>query len=367
MDSHGRPGTPPPFAALGWTANRARAFARQAAAGLVPGRVVSSAGTLAVTGAGTTEVIIQRRFAREAAERTAYPAVGDWLALEVLEGDLSRMALREVLPRSGTFVRNRLSDGQPQVLAANVDVAFLVSGLDHDLNLRRLERYLVLARDGDVTPVVVLNKVDVALDLERAVSEVHAIAAGTRVVVTSAVEGTGLDELRTFLGTGQTACLLGSSGVGKSTITNALLGVQRQVVRELREDDSKGRHTTSHRELFALPDGGLLIDTPGLRTVGVMGDSDAVGATFDEIETLARACRFRDCRHDVEPGCAVRSALEAGTLSADRLASHHKLEAERQSVELRADIRARREADRQLGRFYKSAKKRARHHERDRD
>jgi ribosome biogenesis GTPase len=329
-----------------------------ASAGLVPGRLVSSVGDgLAITDAGPTELVIQRRFARDATSAADYPAVGDWLALEPVSEQPRQAALREILPRTGTFMRQRLSDGQPQVLAANVDTAFLVSGLDHDLNLRRIERYLVLALDGGVTPVVVLNKVDIALDLARAVAEVHGVAAGTRVMVTSAIDGTGLDELASLLEPGTTACLLGSSGVGKSTITNALLGEERQVVRELREDDSKGRHTTSHRELFVVPGGGLLIDTPGLRTVGVLGEGESVQATFDEVESLARSCRFSDCRHETEPGCAVRAALEDGTISADRLASHHKLEAERRYAELRSDERARREADRKLGRFFKRHKK----------
>ena len=350
--------TPLSFEQLGWSADRAAAFAPHTVAGLLPGRVVSSAGSgQAITRAGLAEIIIQRRFARQAESRADLPAIGDWLALEPLPGNPSQVALREVLPRTSTFIRQRLSDGQPQVLAANVDVAFLVAGLDHDLNLRRIERYLVLARDGGVTPVVVLNKVDIALDLSGAVSDVHSVAAGTRVVVTSALEGTGLDELRSFIEPGTTSCLLGSSGVGKSTLTNALLGDARQEVKALRQDDSKGRHTTTHRELFALPGGGLLIDTPGLRTVGVLGESGAVQATFDEIETLARACRFSDCRHDTEPGCAVRAAIEAGTLSGARLASHHKLEAERHAAQLRADERARREAERRLGRFYRQHKK----------
>ena len=279
-------------------------------------------------------------------------------ALERLGTD-TPVAERDIVLYCGTGGRSALADAQ--VLAANVDVAFLVSGLDHDLNLRRIERYLVLALDGGVTPVVVLNKVDIALDLERAVTEVHAIAAGTRVLVTSAVDGTGLDELTSYLGPGLTACLLGSSGVGKSTITNALLGEDRQVVKELRDDDSKGRHTTTHRELFVLPSGGLLIDTPGLRTVGVLGETDAVQATFDDLATLARRCRFADCRHETEPGCAIRAAIEAGTLSADRLASHHKLESERRSAELRADERARRDADRKRGKFFKQHKKELKH------
>ena len=154
-----------------------------------------------------------------------------------------------------------------------------------------------------------------------------------------------------------TACLLGSSGVGKSTITNALLGEGRQVTKALREDDSKGRHTTTNRELFALPTGGLLIDTPGLRTVGVLGENDAVRATFGEVDSVARECRFSDCRHESEPGCAVRAAIEAGTLAPERVASHHKLEAERHYAELRSDERARREADRKRGRFFKQHKK----------
>lgn len=349
----------PSLDALGWTAARTRAFAVHAAAKLVPGRVISSADGRAMTATGPTEVVMQRRFAREAGSRVDLPAVGDWLALEPISTNPSQAALRAVLPRTGTFIRNRLSDGQPQVLAANVDIAFLVSGLDLDLNLRRIERYLVLALDGGVTPVVVLNKVDVAVDLDGAVSEVHHVAAGTRVIVSSALTGTGLDEIRGYLVPGTTACLLGSSGVGKSTLTNALLGEERQLVRELRQDDSKGRHTTTHRELFATPGGGLLIDTPGLRTVGVLEDSAALEASFSEIETIARGCRFSDCGHGSEPGCAVQAALDIGTLSAARFSSHQKLEAERRSVELRADDRARRHADRQRGRFYRHAGRQA--------
>lgn len=343
------------LAALGWSAQRARAFAHHAAAGLIPGRMTSSASGRAMTASGPTEVILQRRFTREVATRTDLPAVGDWLALESMTDHPAQAALREVLPRDGAFVRNRLSDGRPQVLAANVDTAFLVSSLDHDLNLRRIERYLVLALDGGVLPVVVLNKVDVALDLERAVSEVHHIAAGTRVIVSSAIVGTGMEEIRSLLEPGTTACLLGSSGVGKSTLTNALLGEQRQLVKASREDDSKGRHTTTHRELFAVPGGGMLIDTPGLRTVGVLEDQGALDASFSEIEAIARDCRFSDCSHESEPGCAVQVALASGELSPARYESHRKLEAERRGVELRADERARRQAERQQGRFYRRA------------
>jgi len=230
-----------------------------------------------------------------------------------------------------------------------------VSGLDHDLNLRRVERYLVLAFDAGVTPVVVLNKVDLAVDIEQHVTRVHRVAAGTRIVVASALTGAGLPEIRALLTPGTTACLLGSSGVGKSTITNALLGEARQAVNPLREDDGRGRHTTTRRELIALPGGGLVIDTPGLRTVGLPGDAAGLAATFAEIDGMARLCRFRDCRHEGEPGCAVQAALDDGAISADRIESHRKLEAERRWVGLRADSRARRAADRRLGRIYRRA------------
>jgi ribosome biogenesis GTPase len=203
----------------------------------------------------------------------------------------------------------------------------------------------------------VLNKADVAQDLDAALTAVGAVASGAPILVASATTGRGLEPIRALIEPGATACLLGSSGVGKSTMTNALLGEQRQVVKALREDDSRGRHTTSHRELFLLAEGGLLIDTPGLRTVGVLGDSSSVQASFEDVEVVARACRFTDCQHDGEPGCAVATAIEAGTLSPERLASHRKLEAERRSVELRADQRAKREADRELGRFYRRAGK----------
>jgi ribosome biogenesis GTPase len=342
------------LAELGWTRQREVAFGRSALAGLVPGRVVTSGGAaVAMTRGGPVDVVVQRRARREAVGPAGLPAVGDWLALEPVSSAPPTAALRDVLPRAGTIARRRADGGETQVLAANVDVAFLVAGLDHDLNMRRLERYLVLAFDGGVAPVVVLNKADIALDLEAAVSEVHAIAAGARVVVASALSGVGLEELRALLPRGSTGCLLGSSGVGKSSITNALLGRERQAVRALREDDSRGRHTTTSRELFAIPDAGLLIDTPGLRTVGITPAEDGLALSFAEVEQLALACRFNDCRHEDEPGCAVRTALDEGRLGAERLASHRKLEAERRWLRERDDVRARRAGERRVGRLYK--------------
>lgn len=339
---------------LGWSPELAAAFVPHAAHGLTPGRVVSSGGALvAATAGGPVEVILRRRRQAVTEGDEAAAAIGDWLALEPLPGEPGRAILRDILPRRGTIVRARASDGRPQVLAANLDLAFLVSGLDHDLNPRRIERYLLLAAQAGVTPIVILNKVDIAHDLQHAVSEVHAVAPGTRVVVSSALTGVGLEEMRSQLGPGLTACLLGSSGVGKSSLTNALLGEQRQAVHALREDDSRGRHTTSSRALFQLPGGGLLIDTPGLRTVGVIGDERSLDASFADVVALARRCRFTDCGHDSEPGCAVRAAIEEGLLPPGRLASHRKLEAELRSVALRADVREERAESRRMGRLYR--------------
>jgi len=341
---------------LGWSADRAASFTPHSLAGLVPGRVTSAGGaTVAATREGALQVVVQRRSRRDLEADVGLPAVGDWLALEPVSADPPTAALRAVLPRRGTIVRSRVAGDGDQVLAANVDVAFLVSGLDHDLNLRRLERYLVVAYDGGVTPVVVLNKADIALDLDAAVSDVHAIAAGTRVVVASALLGDGIDELRALLPPASTGCLLGSSGVGKSSIMNALLGETRQDVRALREDDSKGRHTTTRRELFGVPGAGLLIDTPGLRTVGITSAEHGLAASFADVDRFARTCRFADCRHEGEPGCAVQAALEDGRLDADRFASHRKLEAEQAWLRSRDDVRARRATERRWGRLYRSA------------
>lgn len=338
---------------LGWTPQRAASFGSRARDGLRPGRVVSSGGIVRAQMADGPVEVIRPRHRPYASDEDASPAVGDWLALEPLPAEPGRAVLRAVLPRRGTLVRGRSEDGRPQVLATNLDLALLVSGLDQDLNPRRIERYLLLAVEAGVRPVVILNKSDIAVDLPRAVSEVHAVVPGTRVLVSSAVTGDGVEEIRAHLAPGLTACLLGSSGVGKSSLTNALLGAERQVVRAIREDDSRGRHTTTSRELFPVPGGGLLIDTPGLRTVGVIGDEASLAASFEDVATLALQCRFGDCGHQGEPGCAVRAAIEDGRLPAGRLASHRKLEAELRSAAIRADARSERAEGRRLGRLYK--------------
>jgi ribosome biogenesis GTPase len=347
-----------PSLGLGWDAGWAAAFAPFEGAGRRPARVVAVHRETSIVRDGLTgtdrPAVVTGQFRREAPAPSDYPAVGDWLVLEPTApeaGPDDPAIIAAILPRRSAF-RRRLADasrrgaaetgnlGAEQVMAANVDVAFLVAGLDHDFNARRLERYLAVASSSAVSPVIVLNKADVAHDLEGRLVEVAAIAPGVPVVILSALTGDHLADLGTHLHPGRTSVVLGSSGVGKSTLVNALLGEQRQATAAVRADDSRGRHTTTHRELFVLPGGALLIDTPGIRALEVIGADEGLEAAFDEIVELATRCRFSNCRHGDEPGCAVRGAVADGALSAERLASHQKLEREQAYVERKGDPRA---------------------------
>jgi ribosome biogenesis GTPase len=341
--------------ALGWDPSWAAAFEPFAAEGRRPARVIAVHKETAIVREGAVladrSAVVSGRFRFDVVVASDYPAVGDWVALEPDEapanGADSHAVIAAVLPRRSAF-RRRASDSSrrregsiadDQIIAANVDVAFLVAGLDGDFNLRRLERYLAVAWASGVLPVVVLNKADVADDLDGRLVAVEAIAPGVPIVVLSALTGDHVTDLTPHLGEGRTAVVLGSSGVGKSTLVNALLGEQRQSTGAVREGDSRGRHTTTHRELFALASGALLIDTPGIRSLEVAGADAGVEEAFDDINELAATCRFSDCRHEGEPGCAVRSAVADGRISEARLASHRKLEREAAHAERRGDPR----------------------------
>jgi ribosome biogenesis GTPase / thiamine phosphate phosphatase len=320
---------------LGWNDDVARQF-EDHAAGLAPGRVsVQHRGSwLVVTEERDDLVEITGRLRHEAGPGEL-PVVGDWVGL--CDG-----LIDEVLPRSSRFSRKMpFTEVAEQVLVANVDVAFLVMGLDErDFNLRRLERYLTTAWEGGATPVIVLNKVDLAVDLERQIGETETVAFGVPVHAVSAETGEGVDDLRRHVAAGQTAVLLGSSGVGKSTIINRLLGEERFRTNDVRAD-GRGRHTTTHRELVPVPGGGVIIDTPGLRELQLWETDGGLDQTFVDIAELIAQCRFSDCQHRTEPGCAVKAALGDGSLPAERWESYLKLQRELAHLERKLDPRLR--------------------------
>jgi len=337
--------TGPGLREIGFVGPVAESFAPFAAQGLVPGRVVAGhTGLLRVrTEQGEELAAVAGSLRHQARGPDERPAVGDWVALRPREAG-HRTVVQAMLPRRTAFVRRAAGKRDvAQVLAANVDTVFLVMGLDGDFSLRRIERALVLAWESGAFPVVLLNKADVCDDVPARRAEVEAVAPGVTVLVIAAKPGEGLDSLAPWLVPGQTVALLGSSGVGKSTIVNRLLGREKQKTREVLATDQRGRHTTSHRELILLPGGALLLDTPGLREIQLWSDETGLEAAFGDVHELASGCRFTDCRHGSEPGCAVRAAVEEGRLDAARLDSFRKLQAELRALEIREDPLKRRE------------------------
>lgn len=327
---------------LGWNEFFAQSFERDRHPNYTVGRVAlehRGAYTL-YTEQGELTGEVSGKLRHQATGLDHFPAVGDWVVLEVRTGD-RRATIHRILPRKSKFSR-QVAGGktEEQVVAANVDTVFLVSGLDHDFNPRRIERYLLLTWESGANPVVVLNKADVRDDLEDCIAEVEAIAPGVPIIALSALHHQGFDLLKTYLKPGDTVALLGSSGVGKSTITNALMGTERHAVQSVRTSDSHGRHTTTHRELLLLPSGGLIMDTPGMREIQIWAGEDSLQDTFADIEAIAEQCRFRDCRHTTEPGCAIQQALNDGRLDHHRLANYQKLQKEVAYLARRQDQRS---------------------------
>ncbi len=339
----------------GWN-SRVAASVADAADGFAAGAATTPARVLAVDrdqwtlrlADGERDGRLGGRFRASVDVGSQLPATGDWVLVDRPEAEIGPVRIVALLPRASAFSRSTRERGRgapgaadEQVVAANVDAVFLVSGLDNDLNPRRLERYLALAWSSGADPVVVLNKADVAIDLNAAVRAVEKVARGVPVIVVSALELLGLDALGAWLRPGATVALLGSSGVGKSSLANALLGEERQATSAVRARDSRGRHTTTRRELIRLPGGALLLDTPGMRALELWDDGSGLEAAFDDVAEVAARCRFGDCRHEGEPGCAVLAAVDSGELPAERLASHRKLAREVRSVEIRSDPLAR--------------------------
>jgi ribosome biogenesis GTPase len=328
----------------GWSDALQRQFEVHAAEGLVPARVlVQQRGHYEiVAGTGERTAALASKFAREA-EEGGYPVAGDWVAIAAQDDGAA--FIRAVVPRKGVFVRRAAGPGvaRMQIVAANVDVALLVASLNGDLNVRRIERYLAAAWESGAEPVIVLTKADACEDVEALKSDVEAVAFGVPVHTVSAVTGEGLDALRAHLLPGRTAVLVGSSGAGKSTLVNAFAGEALMLTRAISADGQRGRHTTTHRELVLLPSGALILDTPGMRELGLWDADAGVAAAFADVESLMTQCRFSDCHHRAEPGCAVRAALDGGTLDAARWESYGKLQRELHFERNKTDWQSRQE------------------------
>jgi ribosome biogenesis GTPase / thiamine phosphate phosphatase len=328
---------------LGWDEARAREFEPWAGKPAhQPGRVLIGFNYLYRVGieGGEIDAVLAGRLKHHAERQGELPAVGDWVAVRKRPEE-DRGAIVAVLQRRSRFSRRMAGNvTDEQVVAANVDVIFIVMALDDDFSIRRLERYLLMARESGATPVVLLTKPDLSADLPGDVADVVAAAGDVPVHVLSPKLNQGLEQVAPYVAGGRTAALLGSSGVGKSTIINRLIGADVQKTREVRESDSKGRHTTTHRELVVLPDGGLMIDTPGMRELQLWDASESVRGTFEDVEALAGECHFTDCRHRGEPRCAVKTAVDEGRIPPDRLASYLQLQDELAYLARQQDERA---------------------------
>jgi ribosome biogenesis GTPase len=342
---------------LGYSAHWQELFAPYAAQGLAPARVVRSArgSAIVATEAGVLRAKPAAALMKSPGGAERLPAVGDWVA--VLAGDGLEVPLIEaVLGRSSAIVRGDPGESGVQVLAANIDIVFVVHSIALEPNVRRIERELSLAWESDAVPVMVLTKADLSSSPEDALAAVAAVALDTDIHVTSARTGLGIETLLSYVAGRRTAVLIGPSGAGKSTLINALLGEERQATRAVRVHDGRGRHTTIARELVPMLNGGLIVDTPGLRALGLTGSEEGIEAAFPDVIAAAERCRFRDCAHSGEPGCAVRAAVATGDLPAERLESYLKLVGEARVAAAKTDPRLRAAEQRKWKTVAKAAK-----------
>lgn len=355
---------------LGWGDFFAQHFEELGGDGFLPARVAREQreSYLIIGEHGELAAEVSGKLRHAAQSRADFPAVGDWVAVAVRE-DEKRATIHAVLPRKSSFSRKAVLGGgkkdsggrtDEQILAANIETVFLLSGLDNDFNIRRIERYLTVAWDSGASPVIILNKLDLSEDPASCIQEVEAVAFGVPVHPISAKAAEGIEALHEYLQPAKTVAFLGSSGVGKTTLINTLSGEERGKVQEVREDDSRGRHTTTTRELMLLPSGAMVIDTPGLRELQVWSDEESLQRAFGDIEELAQSCRFRDCRHESEPGCAVRAALRDGVLDQKRFRNYLRLQKELAYLALRREKggmrRSEREWDKKVRRHFEDVK-----------
>ncbi len=353
---------------LGWNSRLAAQFEAMGLSQCIAARVVRAHGRLNVVMCEQGELTCEMtgRLRHEAEGTGDLPALGDWVAIEARPNE-NAGTIQARLPRFSKFSRKAAGERtDEQVIAANINTALLMTGLDNNFNLRRIERYLTLTWNSGADAVIVLNKADMCDDVDAYVAEVEQIARGAPVHAISAASGEGVPALDEYLFEGRTIVALGSSGVGKSTLVNALLGSERQVTNEVREHDSHGRHTTTYGELIPLPGGAIYVDTPGLREVQLWGDEDDLRDAFDDVSALAAECKFNDCTHRNEPGCAVRQAIRDGQLDSKRLVNFQRMQKELAHLSERQRGQAMREKNarnKQIAIWYRQYQKQAKKRE----
>jgi ribosome biogenesis GTPase len=329
---------------LGWNGFFAAHFYEYAQQGYRAGRIALEYNRFYRVMTAEGEIIAETsgRLRHEAAGRADLPAVGDWVALQMLVQE-NKAVIHAVLPRRSKFARKiKGSKTEEQIVGTNVDTVFLVTSLNQDFNLRRIERYLAAAWESGASPVILLTKSDLCPDIAEKIAMIEEVAVGVPIHAVCAIKDEGLDELTQYFSEGRTVALIGSSGVGKSTLINRLLGEQRQKVKEVRQHDERGQHATRHRELILMPSGGLVLDTPGMRELQLWDIEEGIEATFEDVEEIAQRCYFSDCKHRTEPHCAVQSALDDGSLAPQRFESYLKLLQELDYLARRQDALAQR-------------------------
>jgi len=328
---------------LGWDNFFEEHFSSFHKKGLMPGRIVSEEKTffLLYSESGEYKAKLSGRLRFNAKSRSDLPVVGDWVAVS---GDSGKMVIRGILPRKSKFSRKVASNlelvTEEQVISTNIDTVFIVSGMDADFNINRIMRYLTIVAESGACPVIILNKKDLCAHPEYLRDEVRKKVPDVPLHTISALKKEGLEPLNQYLVRGKTVTLIGSSGVGKSTLVNRIIGKERQAVGEVRED-GKGRHITAKRELIFIPGGGLFIDNPGMRSVSLWGEKESADETFEDIAELSRQCKFKDCTHRTEPGCAIKKALDEGTLDEERFKNFLKLKRELAVLSVKRSQRAR--------------------------
>jgi len=340
---------------LGWDENLSNLLKREDITDLIPGRVSTHSGKhyVLITQNGEHNAIIPNSFLNSINKKSDIPTVGDWVGLEK-NPEINTYYIRFVFPRKNKLSRKVAgTKSEEQIIASNIDIVFIMTSADSDFNVRRLERYLSTVYEINAQPVIIINKIDKTKDFEKYEIKADKICKDVPIIAISAKQGKNIDEISKYLKNGNTIILVGSSGVGKSTLINYLLGYSRQAVGETRFSDDKGKHITSIRELIVLPNGGIIIDNPGIRELQLWSSGEGISKLFQDIEEISKSCKFKDCIHEHEPGCAVKKAVDEGTITIERLNSYKKLLRENEHLNLRRNIYEKRKKDKQLGKMYR--------------